>query len=525
MVKFSILILLLALSSCMQFLEMTDDTFVESIDTKTNSDHLNIIFSHNINGETHPCGCRNFPLGGMSQVAGKLYELKKKAPLIYLDTGDALFISSVLPKSLKQSQTFTADSIANSFNKMGLKFFTPGDQDFALGEDYLVKVSYNSTFEFLITNLSKESKIKAKKWKIIKYGNQNLIFLGITNPDVMGQYSSLFTNIDTSINAAFEDIKKSKIDLSKSKIILLSHSGMDEDKRIAEKFKNIDWIIGAHTQSFLKEPVLVGKTKIVQVLSRNHYLGQIKIPANSKSESSYQIVETRDELRDLWKENPFVGWLETYKSELEKIQMNEQEELSKNFIQTKSAPTFNSCTDCHSEQVEFWQKTAHSLALVTLHNEKAMNNPACIKCHSLNHGKESGFTSKKNIIITEKDHANYWSEFNTAFKDVKNIRSISKKKRLALSKEWVKLDEKFEVTHNFGNVQCLNCHDKNFDHPFEVSSKKVVKVNYQEKCIACHTQDQSPSWYNKDPKGIAKDLNQEYFKQKLKEVSCPSAAK
>jgi hypothetical protein len=509
----------------MQFLEMTDDTFVESIDTKTNSDHLNIVFSHNINGETHPCGCRNFPLGGMSQVAGKLYELKKKAPLIYLDTGDALFISSVVPDSLKQSQTFTANSIANSFNKMGLKFFTPGDQDFALGEEFLVKLSHNSAFDFLITNLAKESKIKAKKWKLIKYGDQNLIFLGITNPDVMGKHSNLFSNIDLSMNEVFAEIKKNKIDLSKSKIILLSHSGMDEDKRIAKKFKNIDWIIGAHTQSFLKEPVVIGNTKIVQVLSRNHYLGHIKIPASSKAKASYEIIETRDELRELWKENPFVGWLETYKSELDKILTTEQEELSKNFTQTKSAPTFNSCTDCHSEQVDFWQSTAHSLALVTLHNEKAMNNPACIKCHSLDHAKESGFTSKKNIIIADKDHSQYWSEFNTAFKNVKNVRSLSSKKRLALSKKWVKLDEKFEVSHNFGNVQCLNCHDKNFDHPFEVNPIKVKKGNYQEKCIACHTQDQSPTWYNKDSKGIAKDLNQEYFKQKLKEVSCPTAVK
>lgn len=519
-----LLTLTFLLSGCMQFLEMTDDTFVESIDVKTKSDHLNIIFSHNINGETHPCGCRNFPLGGMSQVAGKLYELKKKAPLIYLDTGDAFFISSVVPDSLKDSQTFTANSIANSFNKMGLKFFTPGDQDFALGEDFLTKLSHNSTFEFLITNLSEKSKIKAKKWKVIKYGNQNLIFLGVTNPQTVPKHSKLFNDINSSLSKVFKEIEKNKIDLKNSRVILLSHSGIEEDKRIAKSFPNINWIIGSHTQSFLKEPVVVGNTKIVQVLSRNHYLGHITVPANVKSKASYDIIETRDELKDLWKENPFIGWLETYKSDLEKVQIKEQEKLSENFNQTVSAPTFNSCTDCHSEQVEFWQSTSHSLALITLHNDKAMNNPACIKCHSLDHGKPSGFTSKKNIIITDKDHSKYWEEFNSTFKDVKSIRNLSKKKRLALSKKWVKLDEKHELSHNFGNVQCLNCHDKNFDHPFEVNPKAKVKVDYQKKCIACHTQDQSPSWYNKDSKGIAKDLNQEYFKQKIKEVSCPKAS-
>ena len=522
---FGFISIALIVSSCMQFIKMTDDSFYESIDKTTNSDHLNIVFSHNINGETHPCGCRNFPLGGMAQVAGKLHELKENSPTIYLDTGDAFFISSVVPDSLRDSQTYTAKSIANSFDKLELKFFTPGDQDFALGEDFLAQLSNRSTYPFLISNLNEKSKIKAQKWKMIKYAQRDLIFIGITNPETLPKYAGLFNDVNSSIKEVFKDIKSQGIDLDKTTIILLSHSGLENDKAIAKKFPKISWIIGSHSQSFLKDPIEVGNTKLVQVLSRNHYLGHIKIPADAKAKSSYSIIETRDELKDLWKENPFISWLETYKSDLEKIQAKEQQKVAQNFTQTTSAPTFNSCTDCHSKQVEFWQSTAHSLALVTLHNEKAMNNPACIKCHSLNHNETSGFTSKENIIITEKDHSKYWEEFSKAFKDVKSVRSLSSTKRVALSKKWSKIDEKYEVTHNFGNVQCLNCHDKNFDHPFEVNAAPKKPTNYQTKCIACHTTDQSPSWYNKDSKGIAKDLNQEYFKQKLKMVSCPKIKK
>lgn len=510
---------LMILASCMQFVQMTDDAYFESIDPKTKSENLNLVFSHNINGEMHPCGCRNFPLGGMAQAAGKLYELKKSSPTIYVDSGDAFFMSSVVPDSLRSSQEFTAHSIHNSFNKLGLKLFVPGDQDFALGEDFLTKLSMSSTYSFLSSNLNKNSQIKAKRWHQVNYGKRKIIFVGITHPETVPKFKNLFNEVTKSLKETFKSIKKKGVDLRNATVILLSHSGIDNDKKIAKSFPFISWIIGSHTQSFLKEPITIGSTKIVQVLSRNHYLGYIQIPADVKQRSSYQIIETRDELKNLWKKNPFIKWLEDYKVELEKVQTKEQEKIAQNFSQNTLAPTFNSCTECHEKQVEFWQGTAHSLALVTLHKDKAINNPACIKCHSLNHNKD--FTSKKNVIITEKNHDQYWKEFNSIFENTKSVRKISKKKRVKLSKKWVKLDEKFELAHNFGNVQCLNCHDLDYNHPFALDNNPKKETDYKSKCLKCHTTDQSPSWYDKDSKGIAKNLNLKYFNAKLKSVSCP----
>ena len=59
--------------------------FIISLDKKYNSESLDIskeqysiVFSHSLSGETHPCGCRHFPLGGLPQVAGLHSKLKKE---------------------------------------------------------------------------------------------------------------------------------------------------------------------------------------------------------------------------------------------------------------------------------------------------------------------------------------------------------------------------------------------------------------------------------------------------------------
>jgi 2',3'-cyclic-nucleotide 2'-phosphodiesterase (5'-nucleotidase family) len=132
-----ILIIGILSTGCTQFVQNTDSDYFQEYKGK-NSNNLNILFSHNINGETHPCGCRNFPLGGIPQAYGVLKSEAKKSPILYVDSGDTFFPSPVIAPFLHDSAVFTANKIAESLNKAGLNFMTPGDNDFALGENFLI---------------------------------------------------------------------------------------------------------------------------------------------------------------------------------------------------------------------------------------------------------------------------------------------------------------------------------------------------------------------------------------------------
>jgi hypothetical protein len=68
-------------------------------------------------------------------------------------------------------------------------------------------------------------------------------------------------------------------------------------------------------------------------------------------------------------------------------------------------------------------------------------------------------------------------------------------------------------------VQCLNCHDKAYDHPFTIDEKKPKVV--EKTCYQCHTPDQSPQWY-KGSEGHSSDkFNSLIIKEKFKQISCP----
>jgi 2',3'-cyclic-nucleotide 2'-phosphodiesterase (5'-nucleotidase family) len=517
---FTIMIMFL-LFGCDDFVSSTDNDYFSLQAKNKKYESIKLVFSHNINGETHPCGCRKFPLGGLIQVSSYMHELAKSSPVLYVDSGDMLFTSTVIPESLSKSIHFTAQKIIEAQEQIGLKLFTPGDQDFASGKQYLANVSKDSKFSFLISNLKNDSKIKHIQERIINLGKRKLLFMGIMNPSLFDKNSSLFTNPADSIKKIIKSHSKEK----NITYIVLSHSGMNFDKKLAKEIPSIDLIIGAHDQAFLKDAAKIGKTKIVQVLSRNHYLGVIDIPLAPEKEMTYKLIAMDDEKKELWKENPFNQWLGDYKTQLDKIHEKESNSMDKSFSGETKAPTYASCLECHSAQTRHWQSTAHATSFYTLIQAKASNNKACIGCHSLKFQDKAGFTSKSNIVRTPEhiklDADAYWSEVESAFKSVKSIRNLSAKKREELSKAWQKIDKKHQIEYNNANVQCLNCHDKAFDHPFTMNEKKPRKI--ENACYKCHTPDQSPSWYKGEDGHGGGKFNPAIIKEKLKLISCPKS--
>lgn len=522
MKKLKLLSIFMLFVSCSKFVQMTDDQYHEVIDDK-GSNHLNLLFSHNINGETHPCGCRQFPLGGIPQVNGIIKSEETKAPTVYVDSGDTFFETTIVPNFIKESAEFKARKIAEALDQMNLKIFTPGDQDFSMGEKFLVEIAEKHKFNFLISNSAENMKIKHQKLVRIDSNGLSLFFIGVVYPELMRvEYRSLFKAPLPAIKKQIDIIKTKFANIKNKKIIILSHSGVEFDKKIANRFSDVDWIIGSHSQSFLRYSIDSNKAQLVQVLSRNHHLGKIALALNSKTKDKYELIEVRDETKNLIEKNPMTAWLDNFKNQLDKVHAHEQKGVQGFESETKIS-TYISCSDCHTKQLDFWQGTSHSIAFSSLLDAKAANNPSCVKCHSVGHNQEGGFSSKDNIVKSSNDNFNaekYWEEFTQEVKIKHPIRKLKGKTIRKIAKHSLKRDVALGVSDNYSNVQCLNCHDLNQEHPFG-ETPSVHENNFESKCIKCHTQDQSPEWYQKDTKGLATSLNQKYFAKKLKEVSCP----
>jgi hypothetical protein len=473
-----------------------------------------------------------------------MHQLKEKNSLIYVDSGDMLFPGSTIPDSLKKSLTFAAENLAMALDKLGLRYFVPGDQDFAAGLEFLNKISKKVKFTFLISNLSEPHLIKHQEWSKIEKGPHRIYLLGIVNPSTIpAPHNRNFLAPKASLKRILPKLVADgyKKDDPFHRLIVISHSGMTTDKSYALAFPEIDWIIGAHTQSFTRYPVDQGKTQIVQVLSRNHYMGEVRISLqHDKKSDKFHQHEVSENLDKKLVPNPYVDFIQKHKDQLAKLQEEEQNLLADNAdSETQFLRTSASCMECHSHQGDHWQKTPHAIAYVTLLNANEAKNTQCIKCHSVGLNNPKGFYRASDMVKFYEDDVpkeklkahqdNYWKEVKKAFGGIESVRALKPKQIVEHTKKWLALDEKMKVSHNFSNVQCLNCHDKHQEHPFNLNQAKVSpEKKYQmikSKCIQCHDADQSPEWYRKDEKSLPTILDEAILKSHIAAMGCPKKPK
>ncbi len=531
---FKYLLLSLVLASCSLIISL-DKKYQHQSHNFSEKD-FSIVYSHSIMGETHPCGCRHFPLGGLPQVAGLFNDLKSKKDIFYLDTGDSLFPTPFVPSHITSSTRFQAKNLAIGLDKLGLKYMLIGDNDLALGFDFLNDLKKEVSFDYLISNLKDKTLLEHKKYATLNVGEKKIFMLGLLKKDLVPvKYKKFFTPMEAAMKEALVELKDLGFDKNNKNhvLILLSHSGIKADEVFAEKFPRINWIIGSHSQSFTNFTYDVGETRIVQVLSKNHYIGEVKLAYTGDKKEAYKYHEIRDELHKKLKDNPFHAFISEHKSTLEKIRETEQVQFSSTLDPSEKLKTAKSCLECHTPQGEKWKSTAHSISFHTLVQANERNNTACIKCHSVGLGDKKGFVNFNDMVAFEKSKKsdqqseNYWKEVSKAFgQDVGSIRKLAPKKRRDLANQWLKIDEKFDVEHNFANVQCLNCHDQHQDHPFHISGKpaptnaqRMDKIT--KNCLSCHTSEQSPEWYKKNSRGLYDGADSKTVKKMIKKVACP----
>lgn len=522
----SLLFVSFTLNSCSNFIKAIDEKDVtERVDNKK----FSILFSNNINGETHPCGCRNFPLGGLPQVAGLFSKIaSENKAYIYVDAGDTFFPSSNVPSSMKNSLSYAATSVAQGIDQLGLKLLTPGDQDFAMGSQFLVDLVKERKFKYLVSNLKAETNFPHETIYKLTVDKAELFFLGVIDPEtIRDSWGENLVSPKDSINNLRKILKENgfKKNNPHQRLIVITHAGIDFDKTFPTLMPEIDWIIGSHSQSFLQKAEVVGTTRITQGLSKNHYLGEIEIGTNSnKDADKYTLHPVLEELEKEIIPNPFTSMIVNQKNEMTQIQLKEQAEMGMaEFLESShkkvtSYKTAKDCMSCHKPQSDFWQTTPHSIAFTTLLNVNEANNLSCIGCHSLGLNDPKGYNSSLTINnVPKANFEKYWKEAKSMGSHVESVRKLPPEEIKKISVEWVKLDKKMNVSKNFANVQCLNCHTASDNHPkmMEKTTKSDRKNMIQNQCLSCHTPEQSPEWYDNGIKVNAK------FSEAYKKVSCP----
>lgn len=379
------------------------------------------------------------------------------------DTGDFL---TAIPDSER------AEYVIRAMKEVGYDALTAGDQEYLMGRDffishfapYMIKQptppgcwtvfsgseisDYNALGKPILLNLQ-DSPNRADI-RMTRYSKAKRVKIDYTLTGYIDSRAFLFFPEQASGWFKTKSLKETiNTNYPECLNILLSHSGEMTDREIAGLFPQIDIIIGGHTQSALEQPVVVGKTLIVQAGGSGRYIGRLDLNLKNGdiADYSYHLVKMT---QDMPSDPDISKIVEDYEQAFFKDKKPRPHIAV--YPDTLSVIDPSTCNDCHSAQYKQWAGTMHAKAFDIIDRRMKIYNPDCLSCHTTGFGNNKGFIT-------------------------------------------------VETTPQWKHIGCTECHWMNAKHLTDPSIKPLPVT--EKTCLRCHTNKNSPDFdYNKYLKNI-----------------------
>jgi len=222
--------------------------------------------------------------GGAGRLVTAIEAAKARATNWILVDGGDQFQGTLFYTYYKGTMT------AEFMNRMGYTAMTVGNHEFDDGPEVLAGFIDAVEFPVLMSNadVSGEAQLsdRIQKSVVIEQAGERIGLVGLTpqnTPELASPGPNVvFTDPAEAVAAEVERLTAEGI----NKIIVLSHSGMMVDMRVAQMVPGIDVIVGGHDNTFLSNlrpnargpyPVMVGQTAIVQAYAYGKYLGELSV--------------------------------------------------------------------------------------------------------------------------------------------------------------------------------------------------------------------------------------------------------
>lgn len=229
--------------------------------------------------------------GGSARLVTALAEARARSNNSILVDGGDQFQGTLFYTYYKGKMT------AEFMMKLGYDAMTVGNHEFDDGPEVLAGFIDAVQFPVLMSNadISGEAmlKEKIKKSVVIERGGEKLGLIGLTPVDTDELASPgknvIFTDPVGAVQAEVDALTAEGV----NKIIVLSHSGYEVDKRVAAETKGVDVIVGGHTNTYLSNtaenaagpyPTMVGSTAIVSAYAYGKFLGELNVTFNDAGE-------------------------------------------------------------------------------------------------------------------------------------------------------------------------------------------------------------------------------------------------
>ncbi len=192
--------------------------------------------------------------------------------------------------------TDKANLIIDSLNLMGYDAFGIGDDDLALGKEFLLEMSRKANFPFLSSNVIDEATDKPlfESHLIKEIGGLRIGIFSLLAPDAFPnpydpRRKGLLLRSPTETAQTMVKELRGKADL----IILLSHLGYPKDVELAQTVPGIHLIVGGHSGVNLPNPPVINKSLILQMAPKGLYGGRLHLSLHSDGMNFFNSTEKR----------------------------------------------------------------------------------------------------------------------------------------------------------------------------------------------------------------------------------------
>ena len=250
-----------------------------------------------------PCGAEDNEagacFGGTARLTSAVRDAKARAgdtPVLLVDGGDQ-FLGTMFYTQYKGAVA------AEMMNMLGYDAMTVGNHEFDDGPEVLAEFVDEVEFPILMSNadVSGEPLLAdaIMPSTVIDKGGERIGLIGLT-PEDTDELASPGPNVTFSdpSEAVQAEVDRLAAD-GVNKIVVLSHSGYEVDRRVAESTTGVDVIVGGHSNTLLGDfegasgpyPTVVNDVRIVQAYAYGKYLGELRVTFDDEG----RVVEAQGE--------------------------------------------------------------------------------------------------------------------------------------------------------------------------------------------------------------------------------------
>jgi 5'-nucleotidase len=235
-------------------------------------------------------------VGGLARVATVKRRLAAagRSPLMVM-AGD--FLSSSVA-----STVFKGEQMIAALNAAGLDLATLGNHEFDFGVDLLLQRMAQANWQWVVSNVVDRRTNRpiggAAPWLVKTFGNLKVGFIGLclTTEGVRSDTLERVRLIDPLQAAATQlaNLKKEQVDV----IVALTHLTFAEDRALAERFPEIDVIVGGHEHFPIA--AIENRTFISKAGSEARFVARIDLQRRAKGpvERFYELIPITSAIED-----------------------------------------------------------------------------------------------------------------------------------------------------------------------------------------------------------------------------------